>query len=869
MTERKRFEFVKPKVGKVVEKDPESIFRELQIPNVKGLWSQQADILREYYNNFNAKQDIAIELPTGTGKTLIALLIAEYRRRCKQEQVLYLCPTRQLASQVYAKAKEYGLPASLLIGSQSSYPDDEYGDYVTNKAIAITTYSAVYNTNPKLNDAHTIIFDDAHSAENYISSLWTTEIKRKENREVFESIIKLFRDDINDYHYNRIMNDDNEFYKPIYDLIPYPRYLEKLPQLIELIEANIADCGNAKYAWSMINEHLEACQMFFSWGEINIRPLISPTQTHSAFSKAKHRIYMSATLGDGGELERITGVSKINKIPIPKGWDKYSNGRRLILFPNRVFNQDESIQVALKAIRNQGRALVLCPDNRAAQLFKSKVEKFLPKFTILQSSDIEDSLDAFISKKKAVLILTNRYDGIDLSGDICRLQIVFGMPEATNLQEAFMWNRLNANSVLNELVKTRITQALGRCTRSSDDFANVLMIDSNLMKFCAKVENRIGFHPEIQAEVEFGLENSEKIETVDEMVDFMNDFITDEEYYGSINDAITEIREEYEKKPKPEVKKLVLSVENEVDFVYALWKKELNRALEKVKSVIENLSGGRELDGYRAWWNYLAGNVAYLAKSALPIDSNLDKQYYSTALRSTNAVSWLSDLVHHIPADKDVPKVDPYLSMQVENIDEVLSGLGLQGQKFEKNMKQFLELINNNDANKFEQGLALLGQYLGFDIEKPSGDGTPDGIWSLRNRYLGFEAKTEENEKDPIYIEACRQASGHKKWILENCNATEDSNIDVCLISYKSKIRKDALPHSRELYHINCESLHELAIKTASVLRNIRAVLVKSDGFDLFTKEHISNTLSSEKLTYRDIEEYMKSICLDELDVVN
>ncbi|NOU94902.1 DEAD/DEAH box helicase [Paenibacillus sp. LMG 31456] len=869
MTEKKRFEFVKPKVGKVIEKDPESIFRELQIPNVKGLWSQQADILREYYNNFKGRQDIAIELPTGTGKTLIGLLIAEYRRRCNQEQVLYLCPTRQLAGQVYAKANEYGLPASLLIGPQNNYPDDEYGDYVTNKAIAITTYSAVYNTNPKLNDADTIIFDDAHSAENYISSLWTTEIKRKDNKEVFESIIELFRGDINDYHYNRIMNDDMEFYKPIYDLIPYPKYLEKLPQLIELLEANIANCGNAKYAWSMINENLESCQMYFSWGEINIRPLISPTQTHSAFSRAKQRIYMSATLGEGGELERITGVRKIDKIPIPKGWDKYSNGRRLILFPNRVFNQEESIEVALKAIRNHGRALVLCPDNRAAQFFKSMVEKTLPSFNILQSTDIEDSLDSFTSKKKAVLILTNRYDGIDLSGDICRLQIVFGMPEATNLQEAFMWNRLNANSVLNELVKTRITQALGRCTRSSDDFANVLMIDSNLMKFCAKVENRIGFHPEIQAEIDFGLENSEKIETVDEMVDFMNDFITDEDYYASINDAITDIREEYEKRPKAEVKKLVLSVENEVDFVYALWKKELSRSLEKVKSVIENLSGGRELDGYRAWWNYLAGNAAYLAKGTLPIDSNLDKQYYSTALRSTNAVSWLSELVHHIPAEKDVPKVDPYLTTQVENVDAVLSGLGLHGQKFEKNMKQFLELINNDDAKKFEQGLGLIGQYLGYEPGKPNGDGTPDGIWSLRNRYLGFEAKTEENEKDPVYIDACRQTSGHKKWIIENCNVPEDSNIDAILISHKSTIRKDALPHSRELYHINCGSIRELALKTAGVLRKIRAVLVKDQGFDLFTKEHISNTLSAENLTYREIEEFFKTLSLDELEVVN
>src|SRR5699024_7495035 len=203
---------------KTVEKDPESIFRELQIPNIKGLWSQQADILRGYYNNFKTNPDVAIELPTGTGKTLIGLLIAEYRRRCLQERVLYLCPTKQLARQVYSKAKEYGLPASLLIGPQKKYSEEEYGNYVTSKSIGITTYSAVFNTNPfKMDDANSILLDDAHSAENYISSLWTVEIKRKENKEVFESIIELFREDISDYNYTRIMSGDNEYFKPLYD----------------------------------------------------------------------------------------------------------------------------------------------------------------------------------------------------------------------------------------------------------------------------------------------------------------------------------------------------------------------------------------------------------------------------------------------------------------------------------------------------------------------------------------------------------------------------------------------------------------------------------------------------------------------------
>ena len=83
------------------------------------------------------------------------------------------------------------------------------------------------------------------------------------------------------------------------------------------------------------------------------------------------------------------------------------------------------------------------------------------------------------------------------------------------------------------------------------------------------------------------------------MVGFMSDFITDKDYFSDINDAITEIREEYEKRTKAEVQKLTLNVENEIDFIYALWKMELDRTLEKAKLILEKLRGGKELDGYR------------------------------------------------------------------------------------------------------------------------------------------------------------------------------------------------------------------------------------------------------------------------------
>ncbi len=47
----------------------------------QALWPAQAYVLSAYNDVYTSKPDVAIELPTGAGKTLIALLIAEAWRR--------------------------------------------------------------------------------------------------------------------------------------------------------------------------------------------------------------------------------------------------------------------------------------------------------------------------------------------------------------------------------------------------------------------------------------------------------------------------------------------------------------------------------------------------------------------------------------------------------------------------------------------------------------------------------------------------------------------------------------------------------------------------------------------------------------------
>ena len=67
----------KPKTKtKILLTSIESMFMDLRNRSVQALFAHQADILRKYEAEMMQKSDVAIELPTGSGKTLVGLLIA-------------------------------------------------------------------------------------------------------------------------------------------------------------------------------------------------------------------------------------------------------------------------------------------------------------------------------------------------------------------------------------------------------------------------------------------------------------------------------------------------------------------------------------------------------------------------------------------------------------------------------------------------------------------------------------------------------------------------------------------------------------------------------------------------------------------------
>ena len=135
--------------------------------NIPDAMSHQKDMLAAYAEEMVEAPNVAMQLPTGSGKTLVGLLIAEWRRRKFKERVVYLCPTRQLVNQVAEQAEtEYGIDVVAFTGSKREYPPADRSDYLTRTKLAVTTYSSLFNINPIFDDPETILLDDAHAAEN-------------------------------------------------------------------------------------------------------------------------------------------------------------------------------------------------------------------------------------------------------------------------------------------------------------------------------------------------------------------------------------------------------------------------------------------------------------------------------------------------------------------------------------------------------------------------------------------------------------------------------------------------------------------------------------------------------------------------------
>lgn len=841
--------------------DIESLFKDLKnrSADIKELFAPQADVLRDYQKTYIDARDVSIELPTGSGKTLVGLLIAEYRRRILKERVLYLCPTKQLAYQVGKKSVEYDIPAKVLVGSQKDFNRANILAYHSGTTIAISTYSGLFNTNPEFDDAQTIILDDAHGGEGYIASPWSITVDREEDPQVYSHIIAVFEKDIPTLS---ILYGDRPKKLPKVEKIPYPIFFRHTDELSTIFETELKEKSSNSYSWQFIKEGLHACHAFISWDQIYIRPYIPPSLTHKPFEGAKQRIYMSATLGSGGELERITGINQIKRIQTPATYLKHGIGRRLFLFPDAVSDESEYESWLVKQIVASTRTLALCPTGRTLNSLKQSLQKNGANLQVLRAADIENSMDSFTTSESVVLALTNRYDGIDIPSKQCGLLVMYGLPTGTNLQETFLEDKLGLDVLLRERVKTRIAQGAGRCTRSATDQSAIVMVGRRLLDFCVKNENQKLFSNELRGEISYVLQL--KPASLNDLDSMLQSFSNKDENWSLAEEEIAKLRDTDEKPDTAVSDILAKTVIDEVNFSYDFWFGRFKQAVERGTSITDKLTDSR-LSSYRAFWHYLTACAAYAAAKNDPSFSTIAEKQMSRAINTCKTVSWFaSALKTMLPAEKVRAAANELETLATEGIADTLKDLGSSGPGFPRKMQEVEKLLNEKNHSSFDRGMVELGLLLGFTSWKTDAQATPDCIWQLGNEIVYvFEGKSEVNPDSPISVEDCRQATGHLKWASAEPQLKNSKAFRSILVTPRTTIDKNAVPHASNLFFMTPADMQLLFKRTKDMLSAIRS-LMTGEADEEF-KEKILSELVTSDLMPSSIQELLQSKSVDTL----
>lgn len=824
----------------------------------------QSDILKKY-NDLTDTKDIAIELPTGYGKTLIGALIGDFHRKKDKDKVVYCCATRQLAAQTKELIDTYNIDSVLLTGKVSDFNQSDKSKYEKSKAIAITTYSHIFNTNPYFSTSDLIIFDDAHAVDYAIKGYWNIEINRDEHAELFDSLYSIINYGLNENIRYTVENNIKNIDDKIIDIVPQKVWLSNEIQIRNSFDSYISNLdmkknenSNLSYSWQVLKKILNVTNMFITKNKISFIPIIPPNIKIPSFAHAKRRVYLSATLMGNDFICKNFGITTLKSLTTNLSVGEKINGRRLMLFPEDIFESEELEQVIFNTIKLQPRALVLCRNTIDQKDFTDKLREKLPQYQVMNETDIENSVKQFEESENAVLVLAGRYDGLDLKNGVCRLQILYNLPFVLDHFEEFLRSRLEANDEYKYRLATKIIQGIGRTTRDEEDYSAVMFVGDNLTKELNEQSFRNLLPSNIQAELDLGDDLIDEIDSKESWFSMLHTFYNNKEERDNIEDSLASMITEKENKMSSEVTEKKVEGGKEVKFINQILENNYSGAIKTANDILENFQKGTNYRGYRAWWYYLLANVWWRKE---------EEEKYFEYLEEANNASINKNLFSNIMRNsKKENKYSSEEEQQMLSILREIKSFNNRNSKFIKWRNRIETWINSKSATQFEKGLQELGKCLGIESTQPKTQGAPDGIWKLGKELIVFEAKTDiEDDQGSIPLSDIRQSHTHPNWIKGEYTLNSEVNITNVLICEKKKVDNSAKHHVEGIYLISHSEIIQIYSEIKKVLDSIYGNINFRNNDELL--EMLHDSLSANGLFLKDILVKLKKCKLKNTEV--
>ena len=170
----------------------------------------------------------------------------------------FLCPTRQLVNQVVAQAEgQYGLSVHGFTGAKAGYNPAAKADYQAGRRLAVTTYSALFNSYPFFDSPNVIIADDAHASENYIASMWSVRIEREnpEHAALHTALSEmLLRPLLDGTDYARLTGQlDNSLVDISWcEKLPTPAFAGIAAEFAAIVDQHVGGVDDLRYPWLLV-----------------------------------------------------------------------------------------------------------------------------------------------------------------------------------------------------------------------------------------------------------------------------------------------------------------------------------------------------------------------------------------------------------------------------------------------------------------------------------------------------------------------------------------------------------------------------------------------------------------------------------------
>jgi hypothetical protein len=728
------FKKLKGKEGRPKVTEPEEIFRRLPKPQgINDLYQSQAEVLRAWYLR-RSEPDLVIKLHTGGGKTLVGLLIAQSTLNELGEPVLFLTPTVQLMNQALARAYEYGIPAVAYAKGTEPLP----ATFTNSQAVLVATYSALFNGQSKfgLRGGQTlpvrvggIILDDAHTSFAVLRDQFTLKIPSSDD--LYSEITALFRAAFQKLDRVGSFDDVVQGADRAVLEVPYWAWEEKREAVHAMLQARAKDLKTAKhyrYIWPLLRDRFHLCHPLVSNTGFTVTPLVTPVEALPTFAEAARRVYMSATIADDSSIVRTFFASEKSVSEPLTSKSLAGVSERMILVPELMpFTVDatsfvKEVSAGLSEARKG--VVVLVPSNAAADRWKGATQ--VPQGTQEVEAAIRDLQEG---RSFGPLVLANRYDGIDLPGNSCRLLIMDGLPRGISDYDLFRGSVLmGGRSIISDLSQ-RIEQGIGRGARGAGDHCVVLLIGRDLVAWISKESNFQFLTASTRAQVQMGAEISRETTDANDLETTIGKCLTRDkdwmEYHaGKLADIITVAM------PAVDRLKEARSERKAVELYE-------NGHPEKAVAAIQEFLITAKADNHtKGWFEQLAARFAFMWG-----DKDLAQRLQTDAYAHNR----------NLTRPTVIPPYSPLSEPQ-----EQANGIASQVAAYHVRlgfMREFEEtvamLTSSATSNQFEQAFMELGTMLGLSTDRPERYGYPgcDVLWLLPGK-IGcvFEAKSRKGK---------------------------------------------------------------------------------------------------------------------------